>query len=153
MGMQMRDFSLITEIVKSQPSVRFIICSALLEIKNHFEGCNNVTIKGFMPEDNLRDEMDKADVSLNLMIDTVGSNVITTSMAMGLINIVSNVGSISDYCSPSNSFFCNTTQDFSKAIDVLNKNRKLLQTMKTASLEHSKLFSFENFNKMIIGLK
>ena len=153
MGMQMRDFSLISEIVKTLPDVKFVICSGLLEIENYFEGCSNTLIKGFMPEDDLKKEMDKADISLNLMIDTVGSNVITTSMAMGLVNVVSNVGSISDYCSSSNAFFCNTTQEFSKAIDVLNKNRNLLQTMKIASLERSKSFNFDNFNKTIVDLK
>lgn len=48
--------------------------------------------------------MAKADLSLNVMEDTVGSNVITTSMAMGLGLIVTDVGSIRDYCDESNAF-------------------------------------------------
>lgn len=41
--------------------------------------------------------MKQSDVSLNVMNDTVGSNVITTSLAVGLAVVASNVGSISDY--------------------------------------------------------
>lgn len=69
----------------------------------------NVELKGFLEEDELRHQMDIADVSLNVMEDTVGSNVITTSMAMGLAMIVSDVGSIRDYCNDANALFAKTT--------------------------------------------
>jgi glycosyltransferase involved in cell wall biosynthesis len=153
MGMQMRDFSLISEIVKNQPTVKFVLCSGLFEIENYFEGCNNIVIKGFMSEDELKKEMNIADISLNLMVDSVGSNVITTSMAMGLVNIVSNVGSVKDYCTTSNTFFCDNVAEFSEAIKILDKNRDLLLEMKIASLKHSKLFRFENFYQFINNLK
>jgi hypothetical protein len=98
-----------------------------------------------MPESELKEEMNKADISLNIMLDTVGSNVITTSMAMALVNIVTNVGSIKDYCTNSNSFFCDSLEDFLNAINTLNNNRELLLSMKYNSLQHSKQFQFENF--------
>ncbi|UVV76520.1 glycosyltransferase family 4 protein [Bacteroides fragilis] len=56
--------------------------------------------------------MNKADVSLNIMKDTIGSNVIVTSMAMGLAMVVSDVGSIRDYVDESNGLFCLTSKDF-----------------------------------------
>ena len=49
--------------------------------------------------------MANADISPNVMEDTVGSNVIVTSLAMGLAMICSNVGSIKDYCDDSNTIF------------------------------------------------
>lgn len=152
MGMQMRDFVYIAEIVKKSPNVRFILCSALLKIGNNFEGCDNIIIKGFMPEAELKREMNKSDISLNLMVDTVGSNVITTSMAMALVNIVTNVGSIKDYCTDSNSFFCNNLEDYLNAIKTLNDNRELLYSMKNYSLQQSKLFQFENFYAFLNNL-
>lgn len=145
MGMQMRDFVYIAKIVKKLPNVNFILCSGLLQIENYFEGCNNIIIKGYMPEDELKGEMDKSDISLNLMVDTVGSNVITTSMAMALVNIVTNVGSIKDYCTAANSFFCDNLEDYLDAIESLNNDRELLLSMKSHSLQQSKLFQFENF--------
>ncbi len=145
MGMQMRDFSLISNIVKNNPEIHFVICSGLLALENHFIGCTNVVIKGFISEENLKAEMNKADISLNLMKDTVGSNVITTSMAMSLVNLASNVGSISDYCNSHNSFLCNNINEFSEAIHLLNKDKKRLSKMQDASLEHSKIFTFAHF--------
>jgi hypothetical protein len=149
MGMQMRDFGYIAEIVKKSPNVKFILCSALLKIENYFDECNNIIIKGFMPEDELKEEMNKADISLNLMVDTVGSNVITTSMAMALVNIVTNVGSVKDYCSTENSFFCNNLEDYLESINILNNDRELLLSMKNYSLKQSRLFQFENFYTFI----
>jgi hypothetical protein len=145
MGMQMRDFTFLIEIIKNSPNTNFILCSGLLKLNYYFEECSNIIIKGFMPESELKEEMNKADISLNIMLDTVGSNVITTSMAMALVNIVTNVGSIKDYCTNSNSFFCDSLEDFLNAINTLNNNRELLLSMKYNSLQHSKQFQFENF--------
>ena len=60
----------------------------------------------FVEEENLRRYMEQSDISLNVMHDTIGSNVIVTSMASGLAMVVSDVGSIHDYCDERNSVFC-----------------------------------------------
>ena len=69
-------------------------------------------------ESELRQHMANANISLNVMEDTVGSNVIVTSLAMGLAMICSNVGSIKDYCDDSNTILCNNSnvEEFSQAI-------------------------------------
>ena len=98
--------------------------------------------------------MDIADVSLNVMEDTVGSNVITTSMAMGLAMIVSDVGSIRDYCNDANALFCqNNVEQFVRAIKKLQNNLQLVLRMKKASLENSKRLQIDNINRWFFKLK
>lgn len=145
MGIQMRDFNMLLNIVTKNPSIQFVICLAFFKMESLFKGYNNVTLKGFMEESQFKQEIEMADVSLNLMIDTVGSNVITTSMAMGLAMIVSNVGSIKDYCDSKNTIFCNNEQEIIEAIQTLRDDEKLLLSMKKSSFEKSKKFNFENF--------
>ena len=89
--------------------------------------------------------MASADVSLNVMKDTIGSNVIVTSMAMGLAMVCSDVGSIRDYCNESNCLFANTTQDFVKAVKTLSENVDRLNGMKQASLKKSSDLTIGNF--------
>ena len=114
----------------------------------------NVELKGFLAEDELRHQMDIADVSLNIMEDTVGSNVITTSMAMGLAMVVSDVGSIRDYCDDNNSVFCkNNVDDFCKSIEFLSKSKQLVLKMKEHSLRKSTMLSIENLNNYFSSLK
>lgn len=145
MGIQMRDFDMISNIVKTNSSVQFIICQAFFKMDSFFKDCSNVKLKGFMEEDELKKEIEKADVSLNLMIDTVGSNVITTCMAMGLALVVSDVGSIRDYCDGENAFFCKNEIEFNDAIKNLKENKGLLLNMQKSSLQKSTFLKFENF--------
>lgn len=51
----------------------------------------NLKIFGYVAEDELLSLMQTSDISLNLMKDTIGSNVITTSLACGLVVVASNV--------------------------------------------------------------
>lgn len=153
MGMQMRKLKLLEEIIVENQDVQFVVCSGFLKLNVIFNKYENVKLIGFIKEEDLKNEMAKADISLNLMIDTVGSNVITTSMAMGLVNIVSDVGSIKDYCNSENSFLCNSSWEFNEAIRKLNSNQELLNKMKIKSKAHSFFFQFENFYKMINSLK
>ena len=60
--------------------------------------------------------MNDSDISLNVMKDTIGSNVICTSMATGLAMVVSDVGSIRDYCDETNACFCSSPDDFIEKI-------------------------------------
>lgn len=145
MGIQMRDFNMISNIVKTNSSVQFVICQAFFKMDSFFKDCPNVKLKGFMDEDELKTEIGKADVSLNLMIDTVGSNVITTCMAMGLALVVSDVGSITDYCDEENAVFCKNEMDFTEAIKNLKENKELVLNLQKSSLQKSTFFKFENF--------
>lgn len=122
MGALQRDYGMLADIVNRCPNVNWIICRGRkTEVDDYFMGQENVTLMGFLEEDELRHQMDISDASLNVLEDTVGSNVITTSMAMGLVIITSNVGSIHDYCDESNAVFCNNNvQDFVAAINSLN---------------------------------
>ena len=82
------------------------------------------------------------------MQDTVGSNVITTSMAMGLGMIVSDVGSIHDYCSSENAVFCeNNVDSFVSSISLLLDNKEKIAKMKRASYVMAKRFNVERVDK------
>ncbi|UVO97889.1 glycosyltransferase [Bacteroides sp. BFG-257] len=149
MGAMKRNFRLLADIVNNVEGVRFIICKGKLPLDGYFKRSDDIQLFGFVSEDELRNLMCKSDISLNIMDDTVGSNVITTSMAMGLAIIVSDVGSIRDYCDNSNAIFCkNDINSFKTAIEVLMQ-KKTLQSMKVASLLKSKQLSFEQFNDVV----
>lgn len=151
MGNQMRNVKLLRQIVEDNMNVNFIICQGVSNLSLYFEHCNNVQLVPFVPEDELKAYMDKADLSLNVMVDTVGSNVIVTSLAMGLAMVCSNVGSITDYCDESNSILCDNDvpKSFSIAIQKLNNNRELLKSMKQKSLEKSKELTINTFHEQI----
>lgn len=153
MGNQMRNTKLLQHIVLSNPDVDFIICQGVSDMSPYFKNCTNVTLIPFVPEDKLRYYMDQADISLNVMVDTVGSNVITTSLAMGLAMICSDVGSIRDYCDNTNTIFCDNADMSSWAIAIhsLVENRQKLARMKQSSLAKSKTLSIENFADSIMN--
>ena len=145
MGNQMRNVALLHDIVLHLPQVKFIICQGVGNMGSKFADCTNVSLIPFVSEDKLRDYMASADVSLNVMKDTIGSNVIVTSMAMGLAMVCSDVGSIRDYCNDSNCLFANTTQDFVKAVKSLSENVDKLNGMKQASLKKSSDLTIDKF--------
>ena len=147
-GALQRDFELLANIVKECNEVKWIICKGRKKIDNMFEGLHNVQLVGYIEEDDLKAYMGQADLSLNVLEDTVGSNVITTSMAMGLGIVVSDVGSIRDYCNESNSVFCkNTAESFIMAIKNLAKNRNNVMKMRKASKEIADRFNIDKVNK------
>lgn len=146
-GMQ-RNYTLVADVVKKTPDVDWIICRGRNPVDDLFSGQSNVILKGFLTEDELKEQMDTADVSVNIMDDTIGSNVITTSMSMGLAMIVSEVGSIRDYCNDTNALFCtNTVDSFASAINMLSDDHKKCEFMKSASAEMSKAFSISKVNE------
>jgi glycosyltransferase involved in cell wall biosynthesis len=114
-----------------------------------------VTLIPFVPEPELRLYMEHSDISLNVMQDTIGSNVIVTSLAMGLAMVCSDVGSIRDYCDEENAIFCenSSVESFSKAINLLSSNRQLLMNMKTSAQKRSLSFSIEKFHLALMNLK
>lgn len=150
MGNQMRNVELLKHIVKSLPSVHFTICQGVGSMEKDFDACDNVELIPFVPEDELKAYMEKADISLNVMKDTIGSNVIVTSMAMGLAMVCSDVGSIRDYCTNGNCIFLqNESISFIDGLKKLVGNREKIQIMKNNSIQISKNFSIELFNKSI----
>lgn len=153
MGSLQRDYSMLADIVKGVPEAQFIICHGRTDVDNLFDGCNNVILKGYLSEDELKYQMDIADVSINIMIDTVGSNVITTSMAMGLAILASNVGSIGDYCKDTNSILCeNTKNSFIRAIKILSRDSNRVLKMRESSIELSQRLHIENVHKWFSSL-
>lgn len=154
MGALQRDYGMLAEVVKQCPDVHWIICRGRKNVDDLFPKTPNVELKGFLEEDELRHQMDIADVSLNVMEDTVGSNVITTSMAMGLAMVVSDVGSIRDYCNDENALFCqNNVEQFVRSIKKLQNNLQLVLRMKKVSLENSKRLQIDNINRCFLKLK
>jgi glycosyltransferase involved in cell wall biosynthesis len=119
-----------------------------------FNVSDNVLIKGYMSEDELRNQMNQSDVSINVMDDTVGSNVITTSLAMGLALVVTDVGSIRDYCSDKNAVFCeNTAQSLILSVNELAGHVDKVKKMGRESLEFSSNLSIENVDAWFDSLK
>lgn len=155
MGNLQRDYNLLAQVVKqSNRDVHWIICHGNTSVGHSFDGLPNVELKGYLSEDELKSQMDRAEVSISIMKDTVGSNVITTSLAMGLAMVVSDVGSIRDYCSEDNAIFCeNTVQSFAGAINALAADPQRVLDMRNSSVEASKRFSISNVNKWFSQLK
>lgn len=152
MGALQRDYGMLANIVKRCPNVNWIICRGhKSEVDEYFNGQKNVTIKGFLEEDELRHQMDIADASVNVLEDTVGSNVITTSMAMGLAVITSDVGSIRDYCDEGNAVFCdNSVHDFVAAINSLDINK--VENMRKSSVSKVENFTISKVHEWFCSL-
>lgn len=147
MGALQRDYGMLSEIVKRCPNVHWIICRGRKNVDDLFPKTPNVELKGFLEEDELRHQMDITDVSLNIMEDTVGSNVITTSMAMGLAMVVSDVGSIRDYCTDDNAVFCSANMDsYIKALKFLEQNIDDIYRMKINSIDRVGNMGIDNIN-------
>ena len=145
MGNMERDFDTLKEIIRQSPEVDFTVCLGMLgtDAFNHFD---NVRAVGFVPEDELRRLMQEADVSLNTMYDTIGSNVITTSLACGLPVLASNVGSISDYVTDGQDGML--FESASQAVGMLrrlDKDRVLLREMSERARKKSERISVAEF--------
>ncbi|MFW5886822.1 MAG: glycosyltransferase [Bacteroidota bacterium] len=143
MGSLKRNFDMLKEIVQNTPQVQFHICMGNNDLTEKFAHLENVNLYGFMDENELLSLMQRCQVSLSILDDTVGSNVITTSMACGLVNVVSDVGSIRDYCNDSNAVLCKTTTDFSAALLMLAKDQKMLQAKQRQSRKDAMEISLE----------
>lgn len=153
-GSLQRDFELLAEIVKKTPDVDWIICKGRKDVDRKFTGLHNVTLKDFLTEEEMRELMNDADISLNVLEDTVGSNVITTSMAMGLGIIVSDVGSIRNYCGNDNAIFCiNTVESFVSAINTLICNKKRIEEMKDASIKRIDKLKIDKVHNWLTSIR
>ena len=144
-GNLQRNYETLEIIVRKLPQINFIICAGTANL-SHFSKYSNVELYGFLPEKRLRNLLCNSDVSLNILDDTVGSNVITISMAMGLAIVASDVGSIRDYCTEENACLCNNLEDYINAIIKLSNNKSILENMKMKSLLQGKKFSIESLH-------
>ena len=149
MGNQKRNFELLYKIVEDNPNIQFTICQGVMDLSHQFKNCNNVQLVGFVDEEELLAIMQNSDISLNIMEDTIGSNVITTSMAVGMAIVVSNVGSIKDYCKEDGAIYCENedASSFSQALKQLMTDQDKLQYLKSKSIEYSTDLTIANLHK------
>lgn len=140
-----RDFDTLKKIIIQCKDQTFHICQGFKDLSAHFKECPNVVLYNFLSEKDLLNLMQSADISLSIMDDTIGSNVITTSLACGLVQVVSDVGSIRDYCTPKNTIFCSSVDEYVKAIKLLSKDSELLLKMKENARFHSSNFALAQF--------
>ena len=145
-GNQMRDLQLLTSVIKNNPNVIFIVCQGVVDLSSQLN-FPNVQLRSFMAEDELRELMRECSISLNVMKDTIGSNVIVTSLGMGLAMICSDVGSIRDYCTHENCFFCTTMDEFTNAIGALVSDRERLNDMRMNSMVSARRYDIKSFEK------
>ena len=61
-------------------------------------------------------------------------------MATGLAMVVSDVGSIRDYCDETNACFCSSPDDFIKNIMILANDRELLNSLKNVFEKSTAVF-------------
>ena len=149
MGNQMRNIDMLAAVIKACPDVQFTVLQGAADFSVLFGDSTNVKLLSFIDETELRQYMSESDISLNVMYDTVGSNVIVTSLGMGLAMLCSDVGSIRDYCNDDNTIFCESVSDFSAALKLLNTDSDRLSKMQFAAAEKGREFSVENFVRAI----
>ena len=153
MGNLQRDFEMLAEIVRNCPFVNWIICIGRKKVESLFEESENVQIVGYVSEEELKELMSNADVSLNVLEDTVGSNVITTSLAMGLAVVANDVGSVKDYVDDDCGLLCdNTIDSFCASITKLYEDRELLLSKRRSALRKSRSFVIQNVNEWFVNL-
>jgi glycosyltransferase involved in cell wall biosynthesis len=145
MGNLKRNYTQLRDIVANTPDVTFHVCMGRSKLGSIFEQFSNAKVYGFLEEKDLLALMQRCDVNLSVLEDTIGSNVITTSLAVGHIQVVSDVGSIRDYCDEGNAFFCTETPGFIAALYALKDNRASVLRMKQNAMQKSAHFSKEAF--------
>jgi glycosyltransferase involved in cell wall biosynthesis len=138
-----RNFNKIREIIKECNEINFHICQGNKDLSAYFPPEENVKLYNFLSESELLSLMQTCQVSLNILEDTVGSNVITTSMACGLVNVVSDVGSVRDYCNNRNAMLCKKDEDYINALLELAKNEKLVKELSLDSVSCSQKINLE----------
>lgn len=154
-GNMMRDFDLLYEIVSSisTHNCKIIVCLGKLSDNWGFCDLINVEVFNYISENLLLEKIQSSDINLSVMTDTIGSNTIVSSMACGLAQICSDVGSIRDYCDDSNAIFCdNTIACFVVAIDKMKSDVALLNKMKMNSINISNKYDFNIISERIYNI-
>lgn len=148
MGNMERNYEDLRMLIKHLPNLHFHVCMGVRNLSKYFADLSNVTLHGFMPESELKTLMRSSDVSLNVMNDTVGSNVITTSLASGLVVLASNVGSIEDYVTDGkDGFLFNKIAEAQEKLEMLSRNKILLDEMKKNAVNKATTFGVSKFLK------
>lgn len=149
MGNQMRDMDTVRETIRLTPDVQFVVCQGMVDM-SELSTFPNVELIPFVEENELRSLMASCHVSLNCMTDTIGSNVIVCSMAMGLAMICTDIGSIRDYCSDADTVFIPAGtekggQAASEALRALASDCKKVSDMQTEARKRAEDFSIPHF--------
>jgi glycosyltransferase involved in cell wall biosynthesis len=144
-GSLKRNFALLQQLVKECPQITFHICMGNTNLQHLFAGMPNVQLYPYLPEKDILALMQQCQAAISVMEDTVGSNVITSAMAAGLVQVVSDVGSIRDYCTTETAYLCSQPADFIQALQTLQQNPLLVKTMQYANRQAALHFSKENF--------
>lgn len=152
MGSLKRNYGELINIIGKTPEVNFHVCLGRSGLDHMFAQLPNAKLYGFLEEKDLLGLMQHCNVNLSVLEDTIGSNVITTSLAVGQIQVVSDVGSIRDYCDEENAYFCKTSEDFVGALLELKTNPGKVREMKKNALLKSKQFSKDSFLKKFCEL-
>jgi glycosyltransferase involved in cell wall biosynthesis len=146
MGNMQRNYQQLYNIVDKCRMADFIICIGKnKKLFNLFSKLKNVSLVGYVSEDELKSLMQQSNISLSVMNDTIGSNVIVSSLACGLPVIASNVGSIADYIDDGvNGYLFKTTEEAVKYISTLSDSSELIILREKARLKAEQI-SLSNF--------
>lgn len=145
MGNMERNYDDLIKIISDCPEMQFIVCMGKNDISSLFAGLGNVILHGFLDEWQLLRIMQHSDVSLNVMKDTVGSNVLQL-FGMRSCGGASNVGSIGDYIQDRKNgilFNCNT--EAVKALRNLARKRTELFRMQTEARRRAEELGIDGF--------
>jgi len=146
MGNMQRDYKSLHAIIEKCPGTNFIICSGRHNIKHYFDQMKNVQIIGYVSENELKELMQSSHISLNVMKDTIGSNVIVSSMACGLPIIASNVGSICDYVENDlNGYLFDTPDEAATIINSISNHPEKLHILSQGARIKAEKISLKEF--------
>ncbi|TAF45003.1 MAG: glycosyltransferase family 1 protein [Sphingobacteriales bacterium] len=145
MGSLKRNFDDLKKVIEKCKHIEFHLCLGRMNKKTLLGNLNNVKKYDYLSEIELLKLMQSCNCSLSILHDTVGSNVITSSFSTGLVQIVSDVGSIRDYCTTKDSFLCNTITDYVAALNTLASNKEILNSMRGYSIKRAENLSKEKF--------
>src|SRR5690606_9142013 len=145
LGAIKRNLDQLAEIVsETGDSVDFHVCTGRHRYPQ-LEDLAHVTSYGYLREAELLALMQRCHVNLSVFYDTVGSNAITGTLAVGLAQVSSLVGSIEDYGDPSNSIWCGDTAAFVEALQTLASDRRRLQAMQISARQAAERMSLRKF--------